>query len=176
LETVAERLAKAGIAMADRHADPAIEAVEGAIFDAIALTRTINAWEGRWPLNTYRNRDPSKLSGTALERLAMAEAMTQADYVAAIVQRQRSRDIHARLAARYDAAITLAAPGPAPLGLGSTGNPVFNVPASLLGVPAVSLPLLATEGLPLGLQVIGFAGGDARLFATAAAIRQLLST
>jgi Asp-tRNA(Asn)/Glu-tRNA(Gln) amidotransferase A subunit family amidase len=106
----------------------------------------------------------------------MAEAMTQADYVAAIVQRQRSRDIHTRLAARYDAAITLAAPGPAPLGLGSTGNPVFNVPASLLGVPAVSLPLLATEGLPLGLQVIGFADGDARLFATAAAIRQLLST
>jgi Asp-tRNA(Asn)/Glu-tRNA(Gln) amidotransferase A subunit family amidase len=51
-ETVAERLGKAGIAIADRHADPAIEAVEGAIFDAIALTRTINAWEGRWPLNT----------------------------------------------------------------------------------------------------------------------------
>jgi Asp-tRNA(Asn)/Glu-tRNA(Gln) amidotransferase A subunit family amidase len=48
------------------------------------------------------------------------------------------------------------------------------VPASLLGVAALSLPLLSAEGLPLGLQVIGFAGGDARLFATAAAIHDLL--
>jgi hypothetical protein len=23
------------------------------------LTRTINAWEGRWPLTTYRNRTPA---------------------------------------------------------------------------------------------------------------------
>jgi Asp-tRNA(Asn)/Glu-tRNA(Gln) amidotransferase A subunit family amidase len=174
-ETTVERLAKAGVAMADRHADPAIEEVEGAIFSALALTRTINAWEGRWPLNTYRNRDASKLSQSALERLATAEAMTQADYAEAIAQRQRSRDIHARLAARYEAAITLAAPGPAPVGLGSTGNPVFNVPASMLGVPAVSLPLLLAAGLPLGVQLMGFAGGDARLFATAAAVRDLLT-
>lgn len=169
------RLAAAGIALADRRADPAIADVEDAIADAMALTRTINSWEGRWPLNTYRNRDAGKLSRSALERLATAEAMTQTDYGAAIARRQHSRDRFARLAARYDAAITLAAPGAAPLGLGSTGNPVFNVPASLLGVPAVSLPLLATENLPLGLQVIGFAGADARLFATAAAIRDLLA-
>ena len=81
---------------------------------------------------------------------------------------------HARLAARYDAAITLAAPGAAPVGLGSTGNPVFNVPASMLGIPAVSLPLLSIDGLPLGLQIAGFVGEDASLFAVAAAIRDLL--
>ena len=38
-----ERLAKAGVAIADRHADPAIEEVEGAILSALALKRTINA-------------------------------------------------------------------------------------------------------------------------------------
>jgi Asp-tRNA(Asn)/Glu-tRNA(Gln) amidotransferase A subunit family amidase len=167
------RLAESGIAIADRHADPAIDEVEGAIADALGLTRTINAWEGRWPLNTYRNRDRSKLSQSALDRLATAEAMTLADYGAAIARRQRSREMHARLAARYDAAFTLAAPGAAPIGLGSTGNPVFNVPASLLGAPALSLPLLTADGLPLGLQLIGFAGEDARLFAIAAALRDL---
>jgi len=78
------------------------------------------------------------------------------------------------LAARYDAVITLAAPGAAPIGLGSTGNPIFNVPASLLGIPALSLPLLSAEGLPLGLQLAGFAGEDARLFAIAAAVSDLL--
>ena len=107
----AARLAAAGIALADRHADPVIEEVEGAIADSAPLTRTINAWEGRWPLNTYRDRDATKLSRSALERLAMAEAMTLTEYGAAITVRQRNRETHARLAARYDAAITLAAPG-----------------------------------------------------------------
>ena len=100
--------------------------------------------------------------------------MTLADYSAAIASRQRNRETYARLAARYDAAITLAAPGVAPVGLGSTGNPIFNVPASMLGIPAVSLPLLAIDGMPLGLQIAGFVGEDARLFAVAAAIRDLL--
>src|SRR5207247_3648333 len=54
-EAAAARLAAAGIALADRHADPIIEEVEGAIADSAQLTRTINAWEGRWPLNTYRD-------------------------------------------------------------------------------------------------------------------------
>jgi Asp-tRNA(Asn)/Glu-tRNA(Gln) amidotransferase A subunit family amidase len=53
LEDTAARLAKAGIALADRNSDRAIEEVEGAISDALELTRTINAWEGRWPLSTY---------------------------------------------------------------------------------------------------------------------------
>lgn len=166
-----QQLAAAGIAISDRQTDPAIEEVEAAIADAAELTRIINAWEGRWPLNTYRERDAGKLSRSALERLALAETLSQSDYAAAIARRHRNRDIYARLAARYDAAITLAAPGPAPVGLGSTGNPIFNVPASMLGIPAVSLPLLSAEGLPLGLQVAGFNGGDARLFAVATAIR-----
>jgi Asp-tRNA(Asn)/Glu-tRNA(Gln) amidotransferase A subunit family amidase len=173
-ETATARLAEAGIAIADRHTDPVVEEVEEAIADAASLTRTINAWEGRWPLNTYREADAGKLSRSALERLAMAEGMTLADYGAAIALRQRNRETHARLAARYDAAITLAAPGAAPVGLGSTGNPVFNVPASMLGIPAVSLPLLSVDGLPLGLQIAGFNGADARLFAVATAIRDLL--
>jgi Asp-tRNA(Asn)/Glu-tRNA(Gln) amidotransferase A subunit family amidase len=174
-EVATGRLADAGIRVADRRADPAIEEVEEAISDAAGLTRAINAWEGRWPLNTYRNRDRGKLSQSALDRLATAEAMNPADYRAAIARRQRSRETHARLAVRYDAAITLAAPGAAPVGLGSTGNPIFNVPASLLGIPALSLPLLSADGLPLGLQLMGFAGEDAGLFATGAAVRDLFS-
>jgi Asp-tRNA(Asn)/Glu-tRNA(Gln) amidotransferase A subunit family amidase len=170
----AARLTDAGIAIVDRHADLAIEGVENAIADAAGLTRQINAWEGRWPLNTYRSRDRSKLSQSALDRLAMAEAMTLADYGTAIARRQHNREVHARLIGRYDAAITLAAPGPAPVGLSSTGNPAFNVPASMLGVPALSLPVLSAQGLPLGLQIVGFNGHDANLFAIGATVRDLL--
>ena len=66
----------------------------------------------------------------------------------------------------------LAATGPAPLGLQSTGSPVFAAPSSLLGTPAVSLPLLEAEGLPVGMQVMGFEQRDADLFAVAAWIEQ----
>jgi Asp-tRNA(Asn)/Glu-tRNA(Gln) amidotransferase A subunit family amidase len=167
-EAAVARLAEAGVAIADHHADPAIEEVEGAIADAAGLTRQINAWEGRWPLNTYRNRDRSKLSQSALDRLATAEAMTLADYGRAIAPAAQSEG-----ACPPRAAITLAAPGAAPVGLGSTGNPVFNVPASMLGIPALSLPVLSAEGLPLGLQIMGFVGQDAGLFAIGAAVRDL---
>ena len=96
--------------------------------------------------------------------------MTQPQYQALLVERQRVRVVHAALKDRYDACITLPATGAAPLGLGSTADPIFAVPGSLLGTPSMSLPVLHAEGLPLGLQVIGFMNEDAALFATAAAI------
>lgn len=70
---------------------------------------------------------------------------------------------------RYDALLTPAAPGAAPSGLESTGNPAFCTLWTLCGTPAISLPLLQGEdGLPLGVQLIGPRGGDARLMRTAA--------
>jgi Asp-tRNA(Asn)/Glu-tRNA(Gln) amidotransferase A subunit family amidase len=71
-----------------------------------------------------------------------------------------------------DACITLAAPGPAPKGLASTGNPEFGVPSSLLGVPALSLPLFEVDGMPVGLQVIGHFDRDADAFAIASWLMQ----
>ena len=44
---------------------------------------------------------------------------------------------------------------PAPIGLETTGNPIFVAPGSMLGAPGVSLPVLDDDGLPLGLQVLG---------------------
>jgi Asp-tRNA(Asn)/Glu-tRNA(Gln) amidotransferase A subunit family amidase len=55
-----------------------------------------------------------------------------------------------------DLLITPAAPGPAPLGLGSTGDPVMNAVWTGLGLPALSIPMpVAADELPLGLQIIG---------------------
>jgi Asp-tRNA(Asn)/Glu-tRNA(Gln) amidotransferase A subunit family amidase len=56
---------------------------------------------------------------------------------------------------------------PAPKGLGSTGNPVFCSFWTYLGVPAVTLPLLEVDGLPMGVQLIGARRDDGRLLRTA---------
>jgi Asp-tRNA(Asn)/Glu-tRNA(Gln) amidotransferase A subunit family amidase len=69
---------------------------------------------------------------------------------------------------RYDAILTPAAPGAAPKGLASTGDPSFCTLWTLCGMPAVSLPLLqSANGLPIGVQLVGPRDGDARLLRTA---------
>jgi Asp-tRNA(Asn)/Glu-tRNA(Gln) amidotransferase A subunit family amidase len=69
---------------------------------------------------------------------------------------------------RYDAILTPPALGTAPKGLGATGDPVFCVLWTLLGMPAVTLPLLrGANGLPLGVQLVGRRNCDARLLRTA---------
>ncbi len=157
-----------------RHESKTVAAVEDAIADARELSHNIIAWESRWPLNTYRARDMSKLSQPILELAARAEALTLDDYRRDIAERERRRAIYQSLEAEFDACLTLAAPGAAPVGLEWTGDPAFVVPGSMLGVPTLSLPALEDGGLPLGLQLIGFADADAALFSTAGGVLAVL--
>jgi Asp-tRNA(Asn)/Glu-tRNA(Gln) amidotransferase A subunit family amidase len=174
LEAVVAKLRAAGVAVATRRDDDQVAAVETAIHGARELSVAINTWESRWPLNTYRARDAGKLSKAMLGRSHEAEAMMLDDYRRDIAVRDRVRTAYQKLVVEFDACITLAAPGAAPVGLGSTGNPIFNAPGSMLGVPALSLPLLHDGGLPLGLQLMGFAHRDAALFATAAGVMGMM--
>ncbi len=69
---------------------------------------------------------------------------------------------------RCDAIITPATRGTAPAGLESTGDPAFCTLWTYCGMPAVSLPLMTgANGLPLGVQIVGRCGDDARLLRTA---------
>ena len=69
---------------------------------------------------------------------------------------------------RYDAILTPPALGTAPKGLGATGDPVFCVLWTLLGMPAVTLPLMrGANSLPLGVQLVGRRNFDGRLLRTA---------
>ncbi len=174
LADVRARLEAAGIEVIDRAGDETVAAAETAITEAVALSRGINAWETHWPLNTYaRDMDREMLSQHMRDRLSQAEAMTQDDYQKHLDGRARVRAAYQALAATADACVTLAAPGAAPVGLESTGDSTFAVPSSLLGAPALSLPVLQAEGLPLGLQLIGFADADAALFEVAASVLAL---
>ncbi|MFQ5615225.1 MAG: amidase [Anaerolineales bacterium] len=67
------------------------------------------------------------------------------------------------------------APGPAPKGLGSTGNPVMNLPWTHAGLPTLGLPSGTSEnGLPLGLQLAARFGADEQLFPWGAMIALVL--
>ncbi len=174
LEDAVERLRIANVTIIHRCNNDLVAALETELAKALDLTISINAWESRWPLNTYRNNNAAGLSKMMLDRLALAESMSIQDYRRALAERGYIRAVYARLSSFADAAITLSAIGAAPVGLHSTGNPIFAVAGSLLGVPAVSLPLLSDEGLPLGLQVIGFEQQDAALIGVAAWLRDAL--
>ena len=72
------------------------------------------------------------------------------------------------LFARYDVILTPATSGQAPRGLHATGSPAFCTIWTLLGLPAVTVPLLTgADGLPIGVQLVGRFGDDARLLRAA---------
>jgi Asp-tRNA(Asn)/Glu-tRNA(Gln) amidotransferase A subunit family amidase len=169
------RLNSAGVAIGSRRNDDKVAALESDLVNAAELSHRCNGWEGRWFLHSMEDRDAGKLSQRLMERARMYEGLTLADHRADLQERARVRAVHAELAANYDACITLSAPGGAPEGLSFTGNPDFAVPASLLGVPALSLPLFEADGMPLGLQVIGFFNRDADAFAAASWVMSLLT-
>ncbi len=78
--------------------------------------------------------------------------------------------------ASHDAIFTPATTGVAPLGLESTGSPIFCTIWTLCGTPALTLPLLRGEaGLPIGVQLVGRPGEAARLLQTARRLEKLVA-
>jgi Asp-tRNA(Asn)/Glu-tRNA(Gln) amidotransferase A subunit family amidase len=172
LQECVARLKSAGVEIRTRYDDKKVAALETELHQATELSHRCNGWENRWFLHSMRDRDAASLSRNIMERAEKYEALTLDQHRADLKERARIRAVHAELAAACDACITLAAPGAAPEGLNSTGNPEFGVPSSLLGVPSLSLPLFEVDGLPLGLQVIGYFDGDADAFAIASWLMQ----
>ncbi|MFZ0722674.1 MAG: amidase, partial [Xanthobacteraceae bacterium] len=168
------RLRSAGVEIRTRQNDDKVAALETDLLNAAELSHRCNGWETRWFLRAMRDRDAAKLSRNVMERAQKYEDLTLADHRADLRERDRLRAVHAALAANCDACITLAAPSNAPEGLSFTGSPEFAVPASLLGVPALSLPLFEVNAMPLGLQLIGFFDRDAEAFAIASWLMSLL--
>jgi Asp-tRNA(Asn)/Glu-tRNA(Gln) amidotransferase A subunit family amidase len=94
---------------------------------------------------------------------------------AALALARRCRHALATVFAECDVLLAPSAPGAAPLGLEMTGDPVFNRMWTLLHVPCVNIPVVAaTGGLPLGLQVVGPIGADARTLTVAHCLHRML--
>ena len=69
------------------------------------------------------------------------------------------------------------APGTAPAGLDSTGDPVMNLPWTYSGLPTLTLPAGKNEvGLPLGLQLTGRWFGDEAMLSFASQIEPIVAS
>jgi Asp-tRNA(Asn)/Glu-tRNA(Gln) amidotransferase A subunit family amidase len=109
-------------------------------------------------------------------RLDESKGTTPAEYDEARRIADRARVALAGIFEDTDVLLTLSAPGAAPKGLASTGEPRFNRLWTLMGVPCVNIPAyVADGGLPVGVQVIARFGDDAGALAAARFVEEALT-
>ena len=137
---------------------------------------TIMRFEMVRSLAYERIEHSAELSPLLAQMLDSGMTIGADEYDAALARAAAARAGLAAFFGPCDAVLVPAAPGEAPLGLGNTGNPIFNRMWTLLGVPCLTLPARwAENGLPTGVQLVGRIGDDARLMACAAFLESALA-
>lgn len=147
-------------------------------FDEVAAIRQrINFAEMAKCYYGLERRGRDRMSDVLKAAIDEGKAVLARDYLAALDWREVMNGALERIFDRCDAILCPAAPGPAPEGLDSTGSAIFNGLWTLAGVPAITLPVFTAEnGLPMGLQLVGKRGEDARLLRTARWLSHYLET
>jgi Asp-tRNA(Asn)/Glu-tRNA(Gln) amidotransferase A subunit family amidase len=157
--------------------EQASEVELGPRFDAVIdLHRTVMEVEMAHNFHRDYEQGRAQLSPPLRALIERGRQYKAIDYARAVSAIAALNEALSPIFDEFDAILTPAAPGEAPLGLASTGNPAFCTTWTYLGVPAVTLPLLRSEaGLPLGVQLVGRRGNDARLLRTAHALVGMLA-
>jgi Asp-tRNA(Asn)/Glu-tRNA(Gln) amidotransferase A subunit family amidase len=138
-------------------------------FRGLRAAHTAIIWfEGARSLADEYRRFPQLIDPALRQRCEGGYALEWSEYAAALKAGANARAQLDAAFAGCDVLIAPAATGEAPVGLGSTGEVSMNVVWTLLHVPCVSVPVMRSPaGMPLGLQVIGRIGDDARTLACA---------
>lgn len=159
LEAVARALRDAGAAVEELELPPEFDGLPDA-------QRDLQAVEASRSFRALCAEHGPRLSRVLLDLVAAGERVTPAREAELRRQADRCRAALPAIFARFDALLTPAAAGEAPVGLATTGDPAFNRIWTMVGTPAASLPLgRGPAGLPVGVQVVGAPGADAALAA-----------
>jgi Asp-tRNA(Asn)/Glu-tRNA(Gln) amidotransferase A subunit family amidase len=166
----AESETRAAFAELVRELGEAVAEVElGASFArAVAMHRTIMEVEMAHNLGRDYEKGGERMSAMLRQLIERGRRHAAVDYAAAVAGIPALNDALDPVFDEFDAIVTPAAPGEAPRGLATTGNPVFCTLWTYLGTPALTLPLWrSAAGMPLGVQLVGRRQNDARLLRTA---------
>jgi amidase len=169
LETAAASLAKAGAEVQELVLPDDFDR----LYDEQEL---IMNFEAARSLADERFRYPDLLSEHLRTTLDEHWLMPRARYDAAMRHARECRLAYAAVFSEVDVLLTPSAPGEAPKGLESTGSSLFNRNWTLLGAPCVTLPFgRGSQGLPLGIQIVGRYDEDMRVLQIAEWARQKLA-
>ena len=139
----------------------------GAFDDALETHRLIMEPDIAYSLARDFERGGDAMSARLREIVERGRNVSAVDYKRALDRASALERSLEPVFDRFDAILTPAATGEAPTPE-TTGSPAFCTIWSLLGMPAVSVPLMAgANGLPIGVQLVGRRGDDARLLRTA---------
>ena len=112
-------------------------------------------------------------------RFVLGAAITAADYINALRARRELTDAVNAVLSRYDVLLTASAlcTAPrfdAPVDALSSASPMQTVPFNVTGHPAMSVPIgLASDGLPIGVQIVGRPFDEAMVFRVSRAVEVL---
>jgi Asp-tRNA(Asn)/Glu-tRNA(Gln) amidotransferase A subunit family amidase len=117
---------------------------------------------------TYARAGADKLSPEMQAALQEGSATLAKDYLAALDWSEVYYAGLKEIFGHADVILTPAATGPAPKDLTTTGSAIFNGLWTLVGTPAVTIPVLTSQGgMPMGIQLVGPRGYDGRLLRSA---------
>jgi Asp-tRNA(Asn)/Glu-tRNA(Gln) amidotransferase A subunit family amidase len=149
LEHAARAAAAAGARVRELELPPIFEA-------AMRAHVIIQDHEAYRALAYELDQHQDRLGPILRKQLAKAAAIDFDSYDDARRTARHARAMFADLMSDTDVMLTPSAPGAAPHGLGSTGDPMFNRLWTLLGPPCINVPgLTDSRGLPLGVQIVG---------------------
>lgn len=149
---------------AARGAGVAIDSIELPGYAALARAQeAIQRYESARSLAPELASSASRLSDALRAALRGGAAIPPTEYEDHRDTASRLRPALVAALAGYDGVLTPSATGVPPVGLAFTGDPLFCRVWTLAGAPSLSLPLVWTAGLPVGLQLVGAPGADAEV-------------
>jgi Asp-tRNA(Asn)/Glu-tRNA(Gln) amidotransferase A subunit family amidase len=161
LENALPRLARAGATVGEVALDGDFERLN-------ELQVTISSYEFYRALAYERTRFPEQLSESLMGRIMGGGRVSRAQYEEAHEAAARCRARLADVFRAHDVFMAPSAPGEAPRGLASTGEPTFGSLWTVMLGPTVSVPTFTgPSGLPLGIQFIGPPKSDSKTLAAA---------